>query len=195
MGFAFNPFTGNFDLKGSGGGGSSYIDGEVATYADLPLDGTAAINTAWLVRTASGVWPVTRKQAGIYIRTATGGSNRDSDYTYAGTLPDVFSDSQFLIYDNADSTKNLAFQLSSITTGQTRTLTIPDRNGVIALEYEVRSDFVSPYTYTGIASAGTSESTASWKIRRSEFDAAGTHVATLTATSVSWDNRLTASYS
>jgi len=133
MGFAFNPFTGNFDLKGSGGG-ASYIDGEVATYADLPLDGAAAINSAWLVRTASGVWPVTRKQAGIYIRTATGGSNRDSDYTYAGTLPDVFSDSQFLIYDNADSTKNLAFDLGSISTGQTRTLTVPNASGRIQVE-------------------------------------------------------------
>lgn len=60
---------------------------------------------------------------------------------------------------------------------------------------EVRSDFVSPYTYTGLADAGTSESTASWTIRRSEYDSAGTHVATLTATSTSWNNRLTASYS
>jgi hypothetical protein len=59
---------------------------------------------------------------------------------------------------------------------------------------EVRSDFVSPYTYTGLADAGTSESTASWTIRRSEFDAAGTFVATLTASAVEWDDRLTASY-
>jgi hypothetical protein len=59
---------------------------------------------------------------------------------------------------------------------------------------EVRSDFVSPYTYTGLAPAGTSESTASWTIRRSEFDAGGSFVATLTASAVEWDDRLTASY-
>ena len=59
---------------------------------------------------------------------------------------------------------------------------------------EVRSDFVSPYTYTGLANAGTSESTASWLIRRSEFDAGGSFVATLTASAVQWANRLTASY-
>jgi len=59
---------------------------------------------------------------------------------------------------------------------------------------EVRSDFVSPYTYTGLAAAGTSESTASWTIRRSEFDAGGSFVATLTASAVEWDDRLTASY-
>ena len=40
MAVKFNPFTGQLqiDEKGSGGG-SSYIDGEVATYNDLPLDG------------------------------------------------------------------------------------------------------------------------------------------------------------
>ena len=133
MPWTFNPFSGTFDQKGSGGG-AQYIDGEVATYADLPLDGSAALNSAWLVRTASGVWPVSRKQAGIYIRTATGGSNRDADYTYAGTMPDVFSDSQFLLYDNSDTSKNLAFDLGGISTGTTRTLTAPNASGRINVE-------------------------------------------------------------
>jgi hypothetical protein len=134
MPLKFNPFSAQFDLTGSGGGGASYIDGEVATYADLPLDGSAALNSAWLVRTASGVWPVSRKQAGIYIRTATAGSNRDADYTYAGTMPDVFSDSQFLLYDNTDTSKNLAFDLGGISTATTRTLTVPNASGRIQVE-------------------------------------------------------------
>jgi hypothetical protein len=134
MSFAFNPLTGNFDLKGSGGGGgASYIDGEVATYTDLPLDGSAALNTAWLVREASGTWLIARKPAGIYIRTATAGVSRDADWTYAGILPDVFNDSNFLLYDNADSSKNLAFQLSGISASTTRTLTVPNSSGTIAL--------------------------------------------------------------
>jgi len=137
MGFAFNPLTGNFDLKGSGGGGgASYIDGEVATYTDLPLDGTAALNTAWLVRQASGTWLIARKPAGIYIRTATAGVSRDADWTYAGILPDVFNDANFLLYDNADSSKNLAFQLSGISASTTRTLTVPNSSGTIALQSE-----------------------------------------------------------
>ncbi len=131
MAIRFNPLTGNFDFTGSGGGGgSSYLDGEVAVYTDLPLDGTAAINTAWLVREASGAWLLARKPAGIYIRSATAGVSRDADYTYAGILPDVFNDANFLLYDNDDSSKNLAFQLSGITTGTTRTLTAADRSGV-----------------------------------------------------------------
>jgi hypothetical protein len=137
MALKFNVFTGNFDFTGSGGGGgSSYLDGEVAVYTDLPLDGTAAINTAWLVREASGAWLLARKPAGIYIRTATAGVSRDADYTYAGILPDVFSDANFLLYDNGDSSKNLAFQLSAITTGTTRTLSVPDASGEIALQSE-----------------------------------------------------------
>ena len=146
MAVKFNPFTGSLQLDevGSGGGGSSYLDGEVATYADLSLDaGVAPLNTAWLVRTASGVWPVSRKQAGIYIRTATGGSNRDADYTYAGTMPDVFSDANFTVYDDADSTKNLQFQLSGITTNTTRTLTVPDASGTLGWLQSVSSITVS----------------------------------------------------
>ena len=129
MGLKFNPFSGNFDFTGSGGGGgASYIDGEVATYADLPLDGSATLNSAWLVRTASGVWPVTRKQAGIFIRTATGGSNRDSDYTYAGTMPDVFSDAQFLIYDDANTARTMSVE---VTDNETLTFKVRGTDSIV----------------------------------------------------------------
>jgi len=37
-----------------------------------------------------------------------------------------FSDSNFRIYDNGDNTKKIAFEASSISTGTTRTLTMPD---------------------------------------------------------------------
>jgi hypothetical protein len=136
MGFAFNPFTGNFDLKGSGGGGgSAFFAGEVATYADLPLDGTAALDSRWLVRSNSGTWPFSSyKQAGVYVRKATVGASRDNDYQLTDTsFFDVMSDSSFLIYDDGDATKNLKFQLSGISSGQTRTLTVPNSSGTIAL--------------------------------------------------------------
>lgn len=128
MGLRYNTFTGNFDLTRSPG---SYLDGEVATYADLPLDTAAApLNSAWLVRGASGLWLLSRKPAGIYIRTATTGV-LDADYTYAGTFPDVFSDANFVVYDDADSTKNVKLDASAITTGTTRTLTVPNKSGTI----------------------------------------------------------------
>lgn len=40
----------------------------------------------------------------------------------------VFSDSVFRIQDNGDATKQLAFEASSIATGTTRTITMPDSN-------------------------------------------------------------------
>jgi hypothetical protein len=135
MPWTFNPFSGTFDQKGSGGGGASYIDGEVAAHADLPLDGTAPLNSAWLVRSSSGIWPF-NKPAGIYYRSATLGVSRDADYTYGGTLGDVFSDSVFLLYDEASTTRTGQFNLGNITAGQNRVLTWPNANGTIALQSE-----------------------------------------------------------
>ena len=130
MAIKFNPLTGNFDFTGSGGGGgSSYIDGEVQNFSALPTANPPAVDSAYLVREPEGTWLINRKPAGIYIRVATTGT-RATDWTYAGILPDVFNDANFLLYDNGDSSKNLAFQLSGITTGTTRTLTAADRSGV-----------------------------------------------------------------
>ena len=147
MGFAFNPFTGTFDVKGAGGGGgSAFFAGEVPTYADLPLDGTAALDSRWLVRSNSGTWPFSSyKQAGVYVRIATVGSSRDNDYRLTDTsFFDVMSDAAFLIYDDGDATRNLKFQLSGISTGTTRTLTAPNASGTMALAADVFDfDFAS----------------------------------------------------
>ena len=130
MAIKFNPLTGNFDFTGSGGGGgASYIDGEVQNFSALPTANPPAVDSAYLVREPEGTWLINRKPAGIYIRVATTGT-RATDWTYAGILPDVFNGANFLLYDNGDSSKNLAFQLSGITTGTTRTLTAADRSGV-----------------------------------------------------------------
>jgi hypothetical protein len=145
MGLRYNPFSGSFDFTRSPG---SYLDGEVQTFADLPLSAAAApLNSAWLVRQASGLWLVNRKPAGIYIRTATGGTDRNADYTYASAFPDVFSDANFTLYDDADSTKNAQFQLSGITTGTTRTLTVPDASGTIALTSDISGGGTKTYAF------------------------------------------------
>jgi hypothetical protein len=105
----------------------AYIDGEVQYYADLPVTlGTPALGAAYLVREASGTWLISRKPAGIYVRLANGGTL--ADWTYAGTFPDVFSDANFSLYDDADATKELGFSLGGVTAGQKRILTPLDKN-------------------------------------------------------------------
>jgi hypothetical protein len=129
MAFGFNPFTGSFDLKGSGGGGgASYIDGEVQNFSALPTANPPALDSAYLVREAEGTWLLGRKPAGIYIRTASTGVRAD-DWTHASAFPDVFNDANLVIYSDADSTKNIKFDAGSITTGTTRTITIANRSG------------------------------------------------------------------
>jgi hypothetical protein len=44
-----------------------------------------------------------------------------------------FADSSTFIVDNVDATKKLLFEVSGVTTGTTRTLTIPDKSGTIFL--------------------------------------------------------------
>lgn len=45
----------------------------------------------------------------------------------------VVQDTNFTVQDNADITKQLKFELSGITTGVTRTLTVPNNNGAIVV--------------------------------------------------------------
>jgi hypothetical protein len=155
MPWTFNPFSGTFDQKGSGGGGgASYIDGEVQNFSALPTSNPPAVDSAYLVREPEGTWLINRKPAGIYIRVATTGT-RATDWIYAGILPDVFNDANFLLYDNADSSKNLAFQLSGISSGQTRTLTVPNSSGTIALTSQLTDTqiFTASGTWTKPAGA------------------------------------------
>jgi hypothetical protein len=136
MAWSFNPFTGNLDLSGSSGG-ESYIDGEVEYHSNLGVAvGSPAVNSAFLVRKGEGLYFISRKPAGIWVRELNNG-NLD-DWKYAGTFSDLYRDANFRILNNADVSKELAFDLSGISTGTTRTLTAPNASGVIVLGNDSR---------------------------------------------------------
>ncbi len=50
-----------------------------------------------------------------------------------GSVVGVFSDTAFKLQDNGDATKQAQFELSGITTGTTRVVTLPDANGTLVL--------------------------------------------------------------
>jgi hypothetical protein len=103
----------------------------VATFANLPA--SPAEGTTYIVSQASGVFFINRRPAGFY--RYSGGV-----WVYMGEVPDsYFTDETMVFSDNTDPTKKAKFQLSGITAGQTRTLTFPDKDGVIA----TLSDIVS----------------------------------------------------
>jgi hypothetical protein len=136
MAYKFNPFTDTLDLVGSS---DSYIDGEVEYHSNLPVTvGTPAVNSAFLVRKGEGLYFISRKPAGIWVRELNNG-NLD-DWKFAGLFSDLYRDANFRIISDSDTSKELAFSLSGITTGTTRTLTAPDASGTIART----EDFAAP---------------------------------------------------
>ncbi|QXN72648.1 hypothetical protein RCZAHN_39 [Rhodobacter phage RcZahn] len=73
------------------------------------------------------------------------------------------SDAIFSLADNADATKRLAFQLSGITTGVTRTLTVPDVDSTIAVLTGVAQTFQNTTTFSGpTVTVGTSTATSTY---------------------------------
>ena len=142
MAWKYNPFTDSLDQTGSGGG--SYIDGEVEYHSNLPVAGTPAVNSAFLVRKGEGLYFLTRKPAGIWVRELNNGNL--NDWKYAGTFSDLYRDANFRILNNTDVTKELAFDVSGVATGATRTLTVPNESGSIQLALVVTSQFISANT-------------------------------------------------
>ena len=157
--YAYNPITGQLDLVGAGGG-TSYIDGDVEYHSNLPVTvGSPAVNSAFLVRKGEGLYFISRKPAGIWVRELNNG-NLD-DWKYAGTFSDLYRDANFRILNNADVSKELAFDLSGITTGTVRTLTAPDASGRIQIEGQPignTTPAAGAFTTLNVTTAGTNAS-------------------------------------
>lgn len=99
--------------------------GEVSTYADLPL-ASEHNGEIYVVLQGTGIYIINRKSAGLYL-------SNGSTWDRLGNTPSFFSSANFRVYDNTDNSKKVSINTASITPGNIRDLTIPDKNGTIAL--------------------------------------------------------------
>lgn len=151
MSFSGGPVTasGIITLAGTliaangGTGFASYTVGDLL-YADTTTTLTKLVATTdgYVLTLAAGVpvWAVGGGAGlvdGDYGDITVSGTGTamsvDVDIVKAWTGAQSWLDSNFSILDHSDPTKILKFQLSGITAGQTRTITIPDLSGTMAI--------------------------------------------------------------
>ena len=134
---------------------------------NVNLLASATLAGKWLINNGTtGSYSVTFKPTGGSGVTITQGSrvevysdgatavfstvDNDTVLTTTNTKPvsnKTFSDSTTYIADNLDATKLGQFQLSGLTTGQTRTLTWPDASGTILHSGNIGSSVLAFYNY------------------------------------------------
>jgi hypothetical protein len=123
----------NITIVGGGGGSYPLVD----NYSDLPITiGIPPLDDIQVVRYGTGIWPFNRKERGLYIRTANAGA--PSDWSRLGDWVEAFSDDNFGIYDNIDTTKRIRFDLGTISPSVTRLYVAPDQDGTLALLSDVK---------------------------------------------------------
>lgn len=137
---------------------SSAIGSTVQAW-DADLDAYAGVAVAGLLaRTGAGSAAARTLNGTTNEITVTNGNGVSGDPTFAlASIVDLTGktlnvrDSTFSIKDNADLTKILQFEVSAVTTGTTRTLTIQDASGTI---------YISGGADVPVADGGTGASTA-----------------------------------
>lgn len=112
---------------------SAYVAGQTFKFV---ASNTSASTTP--TANVSGLGTKTIQKNGTSLVSGDVTSGRMYEITYDGTnfqldavtvpdaAPSTFSDAAFRIQDNGDATKQLAFEVSGISTGTTRTITVPN---------------------------------------------------------------------
>jgi len=136
IGFAPSGSTNNIGMKIGLNLSTDQYSTEAAALADssafsvLSVDKDLESTAVWLAtltlrrQTAgSGTWTtIITDRRGFPLFTSGGGSS-------ASAAASVFSDSSFRVFDDGDSTKLLALEVSEVSTATTRTWTVPNQDG------------------------------------------------------------------
>jgi hypothetical protein len=101
----------------------------------LAVDGLAA--KAIRTHTSTALPTGALNSGGIYCFTYDSGDDCWYVHDFYTVSVTEFADNAFRVQDNGDATKELAFELSGLTTGNTRTLTVPDADGTILIDDDI----------------------------------------------------------
>lgn len=128
MGLVIDKLTGQiflFGVPSSTGGttGTTMPYPQVNVYSQLPSAGSHN-NAIYVVLQPSGSYVAARKEAGMYYSNGV-------VWTRLGDIPSFFSDTNFEVYDGSDNTKKLKFELSGVTSNNTRIVKARDKNGTL----------------------------------------------------------------
>jgi hypothetical protein len=124
-------------------GQASFIGwaGEVNTFADLPL-AAEHVGEFYMVLNATGSrFLLNYKAAGLY-RSEGGTWVKKNDVGL------YLNDDQFAVYNAADNSKMISFNVSSIATGTKRVATWPDKDGTVAMLSDIGSLSIGNFSQT-----------------------------------------------
>ena len=113
----------------------SDAENDVSGFDDftMPAEFNTESSTGFLVARVT----IKMKTAGTWVVTKTVDLRGTSPQTASGTAAGIqvnFSDNQFTVFDESDVTKIMAFDVgTNIATGNTRTLQVPNADGILAL--------------------------------------------------------------
>ena len=133
------PFSSTLDALSSFNTNGIMVQTDTSEFIGRTITGTASQVTVTNGDGVSGNPTVSLAESGITADTY-GSSTEIPVITYTAqgiatsavntaiTFPTQYSDSTFRIQDNADATKQIAFEASSVGTGTTKTITMPNAN-------------------------------------------------------------------
>ena len=104
--------------------------GEAVNYAGLP-SAASVDGQFWMVLNATGSrFIFTYKASGLYL-------SESGSWRKINNAQLLLNDDQFSVYNSADNTKQIAFDVSAIATGTKRTATWPNKDGVVAFTSDI----------------------------------------------------------